>query len=460
VSGARLDTLLDISRARAVLVSGGISEEKAEDKTVLFERCARTLIDAGIEKGSDARAFYVPGRIEVLGKHTDYAGGRTLSVACEKGFCALAVPRDDSGVRVFHVEGGEEMCVNMDPDLVPAHGHWSNYPMTVVRRMARNFPGMRVGADVAFMSDLPPASGMSSSSAMMIVFSMILSSLNGLPEREEYGANITDMESLAGYLATIENGRTYGTLAGDKGVGTFGGSLDHTSILCCEPDHLSQYAYCPVRFEKKLRLQEDYVFAVGMSGVHAEKTGKAQEKYNRASLLAAAVAEAWRNATGREDPHIAAALASESGAADRMRDVLERSEAGGFSSEELQKRFEHFLAESEEIIPAAGDALGRGDIAAFGAQVDRSQELTETLLGNQVPETIFLARTAREHGAAAASAFGAGFGGSVWALVEAGSVDTFIETWSRQYGEKSPEAASGAWFFFSRPGPAAFELTM
>jgi len=58
-----------------------------------------------------------------------------------------------------------------------------------------------------------------------------------------------------------------------------------------------------------------------------------------------------------------------------------------------------------------------GDGAALGGLVDRSQELTTTHLRNQVPETIFLAKAAREEGAIAASAFGAGFGGSVWALV-------------------------------------------
>jgi galactokinase len=448
----------DPGDVKARLVSRGISEDKAEDKAVLFGRCADALIESGLSTGTDTRAFFVPGRIEILGKHTDYAGGRTLSVAVEKGFCVAAVPRQDTGVRVMNVEGGDGIEMELDPDTRPAHGHWSNYPMTVVRRMARNFPGMETGADIAFLSDLPPASGMSSSSAMMIAFSMVLSVLNGLPERNEYRENITDMESLAAYLATIENGQSFGTLAGDKGVGTFGGSLDHTSILCCEPGYLSRYAYCPVRFETKVAMPEGYVFAVGMSGVHAEKTGGAREKYNRASLLASAAAEAWRNATGRDDGHLAAAAASADDAPERIRQVLRGSGTGGFSPEDLLRRFEHFFAESEEIIPAAGDALEAGDIPGFGAQVDRSQELTETLLQNQVEETVFLARSAREQGAAAASAFGAGFGGSVWALARADGVDAFLEGWSRHYGERYPEAASGAWFFFTRPGPAAFAV--
>ena len=65
----------------------------------------------------------------------------------------------------------------------------------------------------------------------------------------------------------------------------------------------------------------------------------------------------------------------------------------------------------------------------MGTLVDRSMSLATTALGNQVPETIFLARRAREIGAAAASAFGAGFGGAVWAMVRASDADGFIARW-------------------------------
>ena len=167
-------------------------------------------------------------------------------------------------------------------------------------------------------------------------------------------------------------------------------------------------------------------------------------KYNRASRLASAVAEIWRRETGRGDPHIAAALASSDSAeaADRMRKILLAQSATEFSPRELTARFEHFLMESKEIIPEAGDALTAGDLQKFGAAVDRSQELTEILLDNQVPETVFLARVARELGAAAASAFGAGFGGSVWALVEEASAEDLLKDWARRYREAFPEVAA------------------
>src|SRR5207245_3711462 len=97
----------------------------------------------------------------------------------------------------------------------------------------------------------------------------------------------------------------------------------------------------------------------------------------------------------------------------------------------LRPRLEQFLAESWEIIPAAAEALAQGDTTALGPLVDRSQALAAQGLGNQIPETIALARRARELGAAAASAFGAGFGGSGWALVREVDAPEFREGWAR-----------------------------
>jgi galactokinase len=100
----------------------------------------------------------------------------------------------------------------------------------------------------------------------------------------------------------------------------------------------------------------------------------------------------------------------------------------------------------------------RGDLEAFGRWVDRSQDATENLLGNQVPETVYLARAAREQGAAAASAFGAGFGGSVWALVGAREADAFLARWAEVYRQEFPQHAATAKFFLTAAGPAAFRI--
>ena len=163
------------------------------------------------------------------------------------------------------------------------------------------------------------------------------------------------------------------------------------------------------------------------------------ERYNRASLSARAVLELWNEATGRGDRDARQAAAThEPDAPDRIRDVLRYRRHPDFSPELLRDRFDQFFEESERLVPAAAEAFARADAARSARLVDRSQERAERLLGNQIPETVTLARSARNLGAFAASAFGGGFGGSVWALVPARGAEDFRAAWDADYRGRFP----------------------
>jgi len=456
MTGWMVRDLQDREQVAGYLALRRLSRETAHAKADLFARSASVLIESGVSANSPAIACFVPGRVEVLGKHTDYAGGHSMVAAVERGFCVVAAAREDPVVRMTDAKDQQKAEFVLASDLTPRNGHWSNYPMTVARRIARNFPGELQGADVAFASDLPPAAGMSSSSAMIVSSFLVLSDVNGLSRREPYVRHIQCREDLAGYLGTVENGQSFGELAGDLGVGTFGGSQDHTAILCAQAGRISQYVYCPVRLQRMIDLSDDHLLAFASSGVFAEKTGRAKDLYNRVSQRASAAMDVWREVTGRDDANFASALRCSPDAADRFRDALRCSQHPEFKPSELLDRFDQFYAECEEIIPAVPERLTRSTMEQFAHLVDRSQSLGTQCLGNQVPETVFLANAARELGAAAASAFGAGFGGSVWALVEASRAETMMAEWSRQYGKAFPQHANGADFFTSRLGPGAF----
>ena len=254
-------------------------------------------------------------------------------------------------------------------------------------------------ADIAFVSDLPLGSGMGCSSALITGIFLAMAEVNRLAARDEYWHNIGSQTDLAGYLSTIENGQTFGTLAGDCGVGTCGGSEDHAAILCAEPSQISQYAFCPIEFEKMFRMPPGYLFAVAASGVTAEKSDAGgRDKYNGASRLASALVNLWRRETGRDDPHLAAALGSSADAVERLQAIVKSADVQPFTPEALLARLEHFMLESGEIIPAAGDALARGDLRAFGRLVHDLQRAAEQLLGNQTPETTFLAASRADSG--------------------------------------------------------------
>ena len=129
-----------------------------------------------------ARSYWVPGRIEFLGKHTDYAGGRSLLCATEQGLRFAAAPRDDARLHISSDRHGDLEC-EIGPDLAPRPGDWSVYPMTVARRLARNFKGRWRGADIRVGGDLPGAAGLASSSAMVVGIYTVLAALIDLEAR-------------------------------------------------------------------------------------------------------------------------------------------------------------------------------------------------------------------------------------------------------------------------------------
>ena len=433
----------------------GFDASAAADRASMFAACAEALRES--QQTGPKRAWWVPGRVEVLGKHTDYAGGRSLLCATDLGAAFVAGPRTDRVVTIRDLRSDEVDRFTTDVDLQTTTGDWTNYPRTAARRIARNF-GPLDGADIVFKSNLPIAAGMSSSSVLIVAFSTIFLALNHLESRETYRSNIPDLESRAGYLGTVENGQTFGSLDGDAGVGTFGGSEDHTAILCSTPGMLRQYAFCPVRHERTVTFPRSHVFVIASSGVVAEKTGAALERFNSVSALASTAARILGEETGTDFPHLFAAL--EGGTREVLRADLARSTAGAFSGQDFVDRFDQFVIETVEIIPAAADAIAACDLERFGALVTRSQEVGARLLGNQVEQTIWLADRARELGALTASAFGAGFGGSVYAIVARNDVDGFLERWRSDYGDRFPDLIGVSEFAITEPGPAAFEISI
>jgi galactokinase len=449
----------DASPGRQLAVPGR-REELSADKIDLLAQATRSLAHLEVAQKCQSAAFLVPGRVEFLGKHTDYCGGRSLLCTLDRGFAVVASPRTDRTIRIVESGGGPPITFELDPDLTVTEGHWRNYAMTVARRVARNFPGTLSGADIAFVSDLPQSSGLSSSSAMIIAFFLALAKINRLNERQEYQSNIASPEDLAGYLGTIENGQTFGTLTGDRGVGTFGGSQDHTAILCSKPGFLRQYAFCPVRHERDVPLPAGYVLAIAASGVIAEKTGAARDSYNALSLAVQTIVERWRQHSGANDTTLAAIVARGEPTLTQLRRLLSEIRDGAFSASRLIDRLEQFVMESNQIIPAAADALAEGRLKDLGQLGDTSQDLSERLLRNQVAETSFLAKSARDCGAVAASAFGAGFGGSVWALVRSAEAERFLAAWRKAYLRQFPERTSSSTFFVTAGGQSAQQITI
>jgi len=434
----------------------GMTPADAASRAALF-----TTLDAHahpiLEGPAEWRRF-TPGRIEIFGKHTDYAGGHSLVAAVPRGITLVARRRSDGVVRVGDIFDGQ--VIEVDPSReAPAHYRGiQRYVHVVAHRFFLNFPGCDLGANIAIASDLPRASGMSSSSALVVGVALALIERAGLRDRDEWHRHLNRVEDLAWYLGCVENGLDFPGLPGSAGVGTHGGSEDHTAILTAKTDRVSLYRFVPVSPLGDTPMPSDWMFVIASSGVQADKAGSVLDRYNRASNGVRALHAIWNRHAPRAAASLADALTSSDDALGQLTSWLAPSADGAFSVADLERRLEHFVRETARA-PLAAVAFATGDREALGRLSGDSQREAAELLGNQIPETIAMAALARQVGAFASSSFGAGFGGSVWAAVPAADAVAFGEEWVRAYARRMPSAGTVPWFA-ARPGPAATDVSL
>ena len=432
------------------LVGRGLSNKAASRSAGLFLRTAQRLCKSGANVSAKVSAFWVPGRIEVLGKHTDYAGGLSIVAALEYGVAVLSVPAKGSKILVFDALSGSTII----PGDTSKTSGWAAYPDTVWKRLQQNFDLNSRGLSISFASNLIPAAGMSSSSALVVAMYLALHDHYCLGDCSKFETNIHSLPDLADYLGHIENGQSYRSLPGEAGVGTFGGSQDHSAILCAQAGSLSLFSFLPTLHLEDLAVPKDIAFCIATSGVRAVKTGDAKEKYNRNARLVSELCRIWKDRSGKSVESLAALFHEPGFSLKKFDMMLDWHPEKSALKDRLLQSFEEIV----EIIPAAVEIWKAGELDKWGRIVDRSQWLAEQLLKNQVPETIFLAAEARRLGALAASSFGAGYGGSVWAMVDREKTELFLEYWGKAYFNNFPQHAETATFFKSNCGPGVVRV--
>lgn len=419
----------------------------------------------GIDRSAEVFSYFVPGRVEVLGKHTDYAGGHSLLIAIDRGFHSISKLNTEGKIRIFEIDpayGGREFPFS--GNVNPVVGDWSNYPITMANRLFDNFSNVHKleGVDIAFGCDLPSAGGMSGSSALMIMTFFVIARPNGLLQDEFFLKNVSNNVDLAMYLACVENGQTFRELMGGRGVGTFGGSEDHTEILNGKRGMFSIFQFCPTIHKADITYPKEIVTIVAHSGVKAEKTKAAMEEYNLASMRADLVVKKYNEKYGTDHRLMRDIITENKGLSfERLMAKVADSVSGyakGGRSLDLAGRFKQFYDEDRRIIPNAARALIARDFKGLGEVIDESHNASKKYLWNIVPEIDFLQRSARKMGAIAASGFGAGFGGSAYAMVTKGHEQDFMTKWKEVYSAKFPQHEHACRFFTVFPSEKATEM--
>ena len=417
----------------------------------LFCAAAKELLRQGVHDEEYVHIIWVPARIEVLGKHTDYAGGESLLAALRRGFAFVVHPNQSSRLRIIDAGTNQQLSIDLENQSIRTSYTWGVYVQAVLDRVKLNFGSVATGGTICMIGNIPAAAGMSSSSALITGLFLSLCALASIDNHQAYRDNIQSDLQLADYLGHVENGQTYRALAGEKGVGTFGGSQDHTAIVCSKEGVLRLFSFRPTQLIDEVAVPVGYCFVIGSSGVQAEKTGAARDQYNRCALLVQNILSDKRINPGGKFHSLGKLIAAKGFDCEEACLHLNSCEDGDY----LSKRLYQFVQETSVIIPGALEALKGRDLGLFGRLVARSHQLADTHLNNQVPETNYLVHTAQELGATACSAFGAGFGGSVWSLVETDSASLFIEKWKKRYLQRFPQWQERSAFFVDQTGQAA-----
>ena len=134
----------------------------------------------------DIRAYFAPGRVNLIGEHTDYNGGHVFPCALTLGTYAVARRREDRTLR-FYSENVSRMGVieTSLEDLAPSErADWTNYPRGVMWAFGRYGYSLTCGMDIAISGDIPAGSGLSSSASLEVLTGLVLKDLFGWEEAD------------------------------------------------------------------------------------------------------------------------------------------------------------------------------------------------------------------------------------------------------------------------------------
>ena len=347
--------------------------------------------------------FFAPGRVNLIGEHTDYNGGHVFPCAIHKGTYALVKKRDDKKFRMYS-ENFENLGIIefLLDNLVNEKKHkWVNYPKGVVKMFIEAGYKIDSGFDVLFYGNIPNGSGLSSSASIEIVTSIILKDL--------YNLDI-DMVEMVKLSQKAEN-QFIGVNSGIMDQFAVGmGKKDNAILLDC---NTLKYSYAPV-------ILKDEVLVIGNTN---KKRGLADSKYNERR---AECEEALKDLQKELDIQSLGELSIEE---------FNKSEKL-IKNEINRKRAKHAVYENQRTIKAQKELM-EGNLEEFGRLMNESHVSLRDdyeVTGIELDTMVEIAWN--QEGVIGSRMTGAGFGGCTISIVKKDAVDKFIENVGKEYKEK------------------------
>ncbi|MBN2078978.1 MAG: galactokinase [Spirochaetes bacterium] len=340
------------------------------------------------------RSFFAPGRINLIGEHLDYNGGRVFPGAISLGITGTVQERRDRFLVFRSAEEPGEVRVHTDETIRfdPARG-WANYPLGAMHYLRQGGHDVRTGMSILYSSTLPRGSGLSSSAAMELLTAFILAR----PGDDERIA-------MALLMQKMEN----------EFIGVHCGIMDQFAIAMGRRGHAMLLDTDTLGYECVPVSLPGHTLVVIDSNRPRALTNS---KYNQRRDECAAALEAIRGT----DPSVTNLAAASPALVETIRDPV------------LKRRARHVVTENARVLDAAR-ALRAGDLPRFGALLSEShRSLRDDYEVTGLELDTIAAASLEAPGCAGARMTGAGFGGCALALVEIDALEAFKKFVAKKY---------------------------
>ncbi|MBN1576985.1 MAG: galactokinase [Chitinispirillaceae bacterium] len=370
------------------------------------------------------QVFNAPGRINIIGEHTDYNGGYVLPAAIDISILAAATLRNDRQLHLKSQNFPDKVAALLDGLTFSEQRSWANFPLSAAWALEKH--GIRLpGADIVFQGDIPLGSGLSSSAAIEVLMMKTMLALAG---------RTIDKTLIPVYCREGENG-FIGVKSGimDQFIITFGRE-NNALFLNCETLEHRLIPFCNA---------DTAAVIVGNTKVKREL---AKSAYNQRVEECAEGLRILRSRIGRNDIPSLSGIDREE--FDRCRSSL---------PDLIARRCEHVIYENERVIKAV-DALEKGDLKTLGKLLVASHTSLKELYEVSCRELDCMVEAFLQSGDVyGARMTGAGFGGSAIALAKADGAADVIKNAQKVYEERT--GINGE-FYICRIADGARELSV
>ncbi len=392
---------------------------------------------------------FAPGRVNLIGEHTDYNGLPVFPIAIDRGVHIEFRVADDAVVRL------DSPLARFDPFAfqlkrpieAAEQGDWSNYVRAAARGLLEHGVRLKRGIEGTVTGDVPIASGLSSSSALVVASALALLKANGVAVGGARPAG-----SVAGQAARSLSRLELAALMAraERFVGLEGGGMDQAACLHGREGHALRIEFEPLRVTP-VAVPEGWRWVVASSLVRAEKSGGAREAYNERARQCGEALGVMGGSAGTDETATAGArtpmdegsgFGLGGGAGRRVptyRDLAAVDDLGGLLRHArralapvLFRRFRHVVTEGRRVA-LAEVAMRDGDMRRFGELMVRSHESLRDDYEVSTGELDAIVEVAVGAGAAGARLTGAGFGGCAVVLCDDATVGPVMEALAARF---------------------------